>query len=259
MTTKLSTRRVSKTFTRKGDPLLALDEVDLDIQAGEFVSLIGASGCGKTTLLRIMHGLISPTSGEVLVDGQAVRKPSRTRGFVLQSDSLLPWRNVQDNVALGLELEHRSRSEMTTIATELLELVGLQGFESHYPSELSGGMRQRVNLARALAIDPDILFMDEPFAAVDAQTREVMQRELLRIWEVKRKTVVFVTHQLDEAVYLSDRVIVLGRRPGRVRDDVTIDIPRPRGLEVKRTPEFVQLVDRIWSQIEDEVVEDASA
>lgn len=251
---KLETRGLSKKFIRKNDELLVLDDVDIQIKAGEFVSIIGASGCGKTTLLRMLHGLIKPSAGEVLADGKVVSGPTRQRGFVLQHASLLPWRTVLANVTFGLELDGMPRAEAKAHAMKLLDLVGLKGFESHYPAEISGGMQQRVNIARALAIDPDILLMDEPFAAVDAQTREVMQTELLRIWDADRKTVVFVTHQLDEAVYLSDRVIVLGAHPGTVKEVVTVDLPRPRNLGIKRTHEFVDIVDHIWKLIEEEVV-----
>lgn len=254
MTHKLETTRLHKTFTRRGEELLVLDDVEIQIEAGEFVSIIGASGCGKTTLLRMLHGLIKPTGGEVRADGKVVTGPDRSRGFVLQQASLLPWRNVLDNVTFGLELDGVDSKQAKATAMDLLDRVGLAGFESHYPSEISGGMQQRVNIARALAIDPDILLMDEPFAAVDAQTREIMQTELLRIWDADRKTVVFVTHQLDEAVYLSDRVIVLGARPGHVREVVDIDLPRPRDLSVKRSHEFIDIVDRIWKLIENEVV-----
>lgn len=256
MQPKLQTRALSKRFVRRGETLQVLDDINISIGSGEFVSLLGASGCGKTTLLRILHGLLSPTTGEVVVDGKPVHRPDRSRGFVLQHDSLLPWRTVLANVTFGLEVHRLGRQEARARARELLALVGLTGFESHYPGEISGGMRQRVNLARALAIQPDMLLMDEPFAALDAQTREVMQSELLRIWEVHRKTVIFVTHQLEEAVFLSDRIIVLGARPGRVREDIPIDLPRPRELSIKRTPQFTRYVDRIWQLIEREVIQD---
>ncbi|MFY1632931.1 ABC transporter ATP-binding protein [Solwaraspora sp. WMMB335] len=254
MSYKLEGRSLGKTFTRRDSALTVLEDVSIAVRPGEFVSIIGASGCGKTTLLRMLHGLIAPTTGEVLIDGERIDGPTRQRGFVLQQASLLPWRTVLDNVTFGMELDHLPGAQAKARARELIKLVGLTGFESHYPSEISGGMQQRVNIARALAIEPDILFMDEPFAAVDAQTREVMQAELLRIWDLDRKTVVFVTHQLDEAVYLSDRVIVLGARPGRVREILTIDLPRPRTLAVKRSHEFADYVDRVWKLIENEVV-----
>lgn len=223
------------------------------IHPSEFVSIVGASGCGKTTFLRILDGLIEPTSGEVLIDGRKVSAPSSDRAFVFQKDSLWPWRTAADNVRFGLQIQRRPRQEADAIVENLIQLVGLKGFESHYPHELSGGMRQRVNLARALAVSPEILLMDEPFASLDAQTREVMQLELLGIWNKRKKTVVFVTHQIDEAVYLSDRVIVFTARPSRIKEILQINIPRPRPLGIKRTQEFLGYVDRVWKLIEEEV------
>jgi NitT/TauT family transport system ATP-binding protein len=247
--TKLAISRLDKSF---GD-LEALRGIDLAVERGEFISVVGPSGCGKTTFLRIIAGLEQATSGEVLLDGHAVRKPGSDRGFVFQNDSLLPWRTVLDNAIIGRELTGAVGPADRRHTIELLKLVGLEGFEHYHPRQLSGGMRQRVNLARALAIDPEILLMDEPFAALDAQTREIMQTELLRIWERGQKTVLFVTHQIDEAVFLSDRVLVFARRPGRLQAEVKIPLPRPRNLAMKRTSEFVTLVDRIWRMIEDDV------
>src|SRR5204863_5220987 len=197
----------------------------------------------KTTFLRIVAGLEPASSGEVELDGRAVKRPGGDRGFVFQTDNLLPWRTVFANAIIGREVAGRVGPAERQRTRELLKLVGLEGFESYHPRQLSGGMRQRVNLARALAIDPEILLMDEPFSALDAQTREIMQTELLRIWESGRKTVLFITHQIDEAVYLSDSVMVFGRRPGRVQETVTIDLPRPRALSIKRSPAFVAYVD----------------
>jgi NitT/TauT family transport system ATP-binding protein len=182
-----------------------------------------------------------------------VARPGPDRGFVFQQDALFPWRTVLDNIVFGLEVQGRAKRESHGRADELIRLVGLTGFEQHYPHELSGGMRQRANLARALTIDPDILLMDEPFAALDAQTREIMQAELLRVWRSNRKTVLFVTHQIDEAVYLADRVVVMTSRPGQIKAVLEVDIPRPRDLSVKRTPQFLHLVDAIWAMIEEEV------
>jgi NitT/TauT family transport system ATP-binding protein len=247
--TKLAVSRLSKSF---GD-LEALRGINLAVERGEFISVVGPSGCGKTTFLRIIAGLEQATSGEVLLDGHVVRKPGSDRGFVFQNDSLLPWRTVLDNAIIGRELAGPVGPADRQQTMELLKLVGLEGFERYHPRQLSGGMRQRVNLARALAIDPQILLMDEPFAALDAQTREIMQTELLRIWERGQKTVLFVTHQIDEAVFLSDRVLVLARRPGRLQAEVKIPLARPRNLTIKRTSEFVALVDRIWRMIEDDV------
>ncbi|MBV9169703.1 MAG: ABC transporter ATP-binding protein [Chloroflexi bacterium] len=250
---KLEARNISMMYTRRETRFAALRDVSLQVQQGEFISLVGASGCGKTTFLRIVDGLITPTRGQILVDGREVRGPGPDRGFVFQQDALFPWRTVLDNVIFGLEVQGRGKREARSLADHFVELVGLSGFEHHFPHELSGGMRQRANLARALTIDPAILLMDEPFAALDAQTRELMQSELLRIWRSNRKTVLFVTHQIDEAVYLADRVVVMTSRPGQVKAILEVGIPRPRSLSVKRTPRFLELVDAIWAMIEEEV------
>lgn len=250
---KLQTRGLGKRFQRGDSVVPALRGVDLSVRDGEFVSLVGASGCGKSTFLRLVDGLITPTSGEVMLDGTRVSGPGTDRAFVFQEDRMLPWRTVQRNVILGLELKGVPKREAAATAEQLLDLVGIPAFAHHYPRELSGGMRQRANLARALAIDPEVLLMDEPFASLDGQTREIMQAELLHIWDERRKTVLFVTHQIDEAVYLSDRVIVFTVRPGRVKADVTIDLPRPRTLAMKRSAEFGAHVDQVWGLIEQEV------
>jgi NitT/TauT family transport system ATP-binding protein len=236
-----------------GAPLRVLEAVDLAVAPGEFVTLVGPSGCGKTTLLRVIDGLIAPSAGTVLINEQPVRGPGPDRGFVFQYDSLLPWRTVRDNVLVGREIQRRLGPADREEARRYLRLVGLEGFERHYPHQLSGGMRQRVNLARALLLDPDVLLMDEPFAALDAQTRELMQAELLHIWEYAHKTVVFVTHQVDEAIFLSDRVVVMGTRPGRVKAIVDVPFSRPRSLRLKRTGEFGAVADHIWNLIEAEV------
>jgi NitT/TauT family transport system ATP-binding protein len=249
----MSSKLVISGLTKWFGDLEALRSLDLEIERGAFISVVGPSGCGKTTFLRILAGLEPATSGEVLLDGRAVRKPGGDRGFVFQSDNLLPWRSVLANAMIGPEVAGTNGPAVRQRTLDLLKLVGLAGFEDYYPRQLSGGMRQRVNLARALAIDPEILLMDEPFSALDAQTREIMQTELMRIWEQGRKTVVFVTHQIDEAVFLSDRVLVFGRRPGRLQESVDIALPRPRSLPLKRTPAFVHYVDHIWRLIEDDV------
>jgi NitT/TauT family transport system ATP-binding protein len=246
---KLAVQHLSKRF---GD-LEALRDVSLEIERGGFVSVVGPSGCGKTTFLRIVAGLEPASAGRVLLDDRVVTKPGGDRGFVFQSDNLLPWRTVLTNAMIGPEIAGRDGAPERKRTLGFLKLVGLEGFEQYFPRQLSGGMRQRVNLARALAIDPEVLLMDEPFSALDAQTREIMQTELMRIWEQGRKTVLFVTHQIDEAVFLSDRVLVFARRPGRLQESVTIDLPRPRALSIKRTPEFVRYVDHIWRLIEDDV------
>lgn len=254
MTPLLRIQGIGKTFERAGKPSVeALRAINLSIQEGEFVSIVGASGSGKSTLLRIIDGLLAPTAGSVYVDGKIVTRPGPDRAMVFQQDSLLPWRTVTENVGYGLSLANRPKHEVAQIAQRFIDLTGLKGFEGHYPHQLSGGMRQRVNVARALAVDPRILLLDEPFAALDAQTREIMQTELLSIWQRTRKTVLLITHQIDEAVFLSDRVVVLSARPGRVREEVEVELPRPRELKLKRAPTFVKHVDHIWKLIEAEV------
>lgn len=245
---------ISKIFERPGRPSVeALKDISLSIRKGEFVSIVGASGSGKSTLLRIIDGLTAPSGGSVAVGGKTVNTPGKDRAVVFQQDSLLPWKNVIDNVAYGLTIAGIPRADRERTARHFIRVSGLSGFEQHYPHQLSGGMRQRVNVARALTVSPDILLLDEPFAALDAQTREVMQTELLRIWDEEKKTVVLITHQIDEAVFLSDRVVVFSARPGQVREEIDIELPRPRGLELKRDPRFVDYVDRIWKLIEEEV------
>lgn len=250
---KLSIRGLSKSFRKGEQTIEALRNLSVDIREGEFVGIVGASGCGKTTMLRLIDGLTEPTAGSVLVDGKPLERPGEQLAFVFQQDGLLPWRTVMGNTVFGPELQGRNKAESTSTAQRFLRLVGLTQFPRHFPHELSGGMRQRVNLARALTVGADILLMDEPFAALDAQTREIMQAELLRIWNETRKTVLLVTHQIEEAVFLSDRVLIFTTRPGRLKDEVVIDIPRPRDLSVKRTPAFAQYTDYIWRAIEEEV------
>jgi ABC-type nitrate/sulfonate/bicarbonate transport system ATPase subunit len=255
----LEVRAISHSFTRNEETTQVCEDINLDVKPGEFLSIVGPSGCGKTTLLRIVGGLIAPTAGDILSNGKTVKGPDSSRTFVFQQDSLFPWRTLAGNVGFGLEVGSRvrrggmSRKEWKARTeeqvTEAIELVGLTKFSGHYPHELSGGMRQRANLARALALRPETLLMDEPFSALDAQTRELMQAELLRIWRQNRSTVIFITHQIDEAVYLSDRVAVMSSGPGRIREMIDIDLPRPRDLEVKRTPAFIAYTDRIWRLI----------
>ena len=249
MARKLQISHLGKSFGE----LRALQDINLVVERGEFIAVVGPSGCGKTTFLRIVAGLEPASAGEVKLDSRPVSGPGLDRGFVFQTDNLLPWRTVFANAIIGREVAGQVGPAERQRTMELLKLVGLEGFESYHPRQLSGGMRQRVNLARALAIDPEIHLMDEPFSSLDAQTREIMQTELMRIWEAGRKTVLFVTHQIDEAVFLADRVFVFARRPGRLRENVAIELPRPRALAIKRTAEFVRYVDHIWRLIEDDV------
>ncbi len=239
-------KNVSATFGESDKAVHALGPVDLTVEAGEFVSLVGPSGAGKTTLLRILSGGCMPASGHVSCGDRS----GRGRAVVFQEDRLLPWRSVLDNVAFALEIRGVNKRTRHAEAERCLELVGIADFKQRYPHELSGGMRQRANLARAFAIEPDVLLMDEPFAALDHQTREIMQFELLAIWERTRPTVLFVTHQIDEAVYLSDRLIVLSGRPGKIKADLPVELPRPRDLAIKREPDFHALVDHVWSLLE---------
>jgi len=253
---KIAIRDVTRVFPvrrekGKSEDFVALKAVNFEVREREFLSVVGPSGCGKSTLLDILAGLNHATSGEVLIDGKPVTGPALDRGIVLQGYALFPWRTVRQNVEFGLEVKKLPKLKRHEIADRFIELVGLQEFRNHLPHELSGGMRQRVALARALAYDPDILLMDEPFAAVDAQTRETLQEELLRIWETTKKTVIFVTHSIEEAVFLSDRIVVLSSNPGMVRDIITIDLPRPRTADAIRSSEVAtDLRHRVWQLLQ---------
>jgi len=247
-------RNVNLTFRPANRaPLRALGGFDIDVEEGEFLSIVGPSGCGKSTFLNILLGLIKPDSGELTMKGKKIAGPGIDRAMVFQEFGLLPWRTVRHNIELGLELKKVPAAKRHAVAERLVALVGLGGFESHYPHELSGGMKQRVGLARALATDPDVLLMDEPFAALDAQTRDLMQVELLRIWREARKTVLFVTHQIDEAIYLSDRVMVMSKRPGHAKKTFVIGLSRPREYEMRVTPQFNDLKLEIWNTLKDEI------
>jgi len=252
---KVEARGLQKNFQNRQtrESIEVLRDINVSVSPGEFLTIVGPSGCGKTTLLRIFAGLIPANGGDVLYDGEPINGPSMRMGFVFQSDNLMPWRTVAANVGLGPELRGEGKRSYGPRVESLLELVGLAGFGGYYPPQLSGGMRQRVNLARALAIEPDVLLMDEPFAALDAQTREIMQDELLRIWRATHNTVIFITHQIDEAVFLADRLMIMSARPGRVQELIPIEIERPRSLEIKRDPRFVQVADHVWHSIERQV------
>jgi NitT/TauT family transport system ATP-binding protein len=242
----VTVKGVCKSF----DDLEVIRDLNLKVADDEFVSFIGPSGCGKTTILRLIAGLEEPTEGEIYEDDNLVEGPGSDRGVVFQEFALFPWRTVIKNIEFGLEMKRIPKEKRREIALEFIDLVNLEGFEDAYPKELSGGMKQRVGIARALANDPDVLLMDEPFGSLDAQTRNIMQRELLRIWQKKSKTVIFVTHSVDEALYLSDRVIVLTARPASVKKDFIIDLPRPRD---RAGEEFAKMRHALLAEVEDEV------
>lgn len=229
----------------------AIKQLDLTVRQGEFLAIVGPSGCGKSTFLDMIAGLAKPSSGEILIDGKKITGPALDRGIVLQGYALFPWRTVRKNVEFGLEVKKVPEKEREAISQRYIELVGLKNFENRYPHELSGGMKQRVAIARALAYDPDVLLMDEPFAAVDAQTRETLQEELLRIWEKTKKTIVFVTHGIDEAVFLADRVAVMTANPGTIKDIVTINLPRPRD-GIRSSAEFGWIRHKIWGLLQND-------
>ena len=253
---KLEARDVTVHYRRQryGDDFLAVSGATLGIDSGEFVAIVGPSGCGKTTFLNAVDGLIPISGGSLKLDGKEITRPGHDRAMVFQQPSLLPWRTVLGNVLYGIEGQNGATSgDARDVARRHIQLVGLAGFEDAFPGELSGGMQQRVNLARALATDPEILLLDEPFAALDAQMRETMQLELLRIWSQTQKTALFVTHDIVEAIYLADRVIVFTARPGRVKLTVRVDLPRPRDLRIKREPRFLDYELRLWESIHEEV------
>jgi NitT/TauT family transport system ATP-binding protein len=228
--------------TKDGNDIHALQDINLDIPAAEFISIVGPSGCGKTTLLKILAGILKRSAGDVVMRGRSLSGPSRELGVVFQAPVLLPWRTVLQNVMVPIEVQKRDRAEFEARARQLIAMVGLSGFENKYPSELSGGMQQRVGICRALVHDPSFLLMDEPFGALDAMTRESMNEELQRIWSESRKTILLVTHSIPEAVYLADRVVVMTPRPGRIVDVIPVDLPRPRSLGMQTTTEFGRFV-----------------
>ena len=247
-------RGLVKTFRRGSLEVDAIRGFDLDIAEGEFVAIVGPSGCGKSTFLHILGGFEPLTSGELMVGGKPVSPPGPDRGMVFQEYALYPWRTVERNITWGLEVQHVPRHERQAIADRLLAMVGLTHFRNHYPAELSGGMKQRVAIARTLAFDPRILLLDEPFGALDAQNRELMQEELQTIWYGTRKTAVFITHDIDEAVYLADRVIVFTARPGRAKADIAIALPRPRAIEIKKSPAYAAYRNEVWDLLRGEVL-----
>jgi NitT/TauT family transport system ATP-binding protein len=254
---EIELRNLSQVFyvknrgTKKLKEFVALENFSLNIVKGEFVTVVGPSGCGKSTLLDIVSGLVPPNSGEVIIKGHRMTGPAPDRGFIMQGYALFPWRTVKKNIAYGLEVKHIPFKDRPGIIQDYIRLVGLEGFEDRYPNELSGGMRQRVAIARSLAYDPNLLLMDEPFAAVDAQTREILQDELLRIWEKTGKTIIFVTHNIDEAVLLGDRVIVMTESPGRIKKIVPVNLPRPRtAADMRVSADYQWLTHKIWELLQ---------
>jgi NitT/TauT family transport system ATP-binding protein len=249
---RLSIRNASKTFPgvrRSATPTQALLPVNLDVADNDFITVLGPSGCGKSTLLRMVAGLETPTTGEILLDGQPISGPGADRGVVFQSYTLFPWLTVRQNICFGLREKRMPAAQQREISDYFIAQVGLRGFEEHYPKQLSGGMQQRTALARALANDPKIMLLDEPFGALDNQTRTLMQELLLGIWEQHKKTVLFITHDIDEAIFMANRVLVMTARPGRVKSDVTIDLPHPRHYTMKTSPEFADYKARLTEEI----------
>ncbi|MDP1444322.1 ABC transporter ATP-binding protein [Acinetobacter schindleri] len=261
MTIALKMDHVRKEFPAKSNgkepatPFVAVENVTLDIQQGEFVSIVGPSGCGKSTLLDLIAGLTKPSSGQILLSGKQITQPGLDRGIVFQQYALYPWLTALENIEFGLEAKGVDKQTRREKAEYYLKLVGLAGFEKHYPNELSGGMKQRVAIARSLAYEPEILLMDEPFAALDAQTRETLQEELIKIWQSSKKTIVFITHSIDEAIFLSQRVAIMTSRPGRIKD--VIEIPeslKSNAEDIRSTAEYGKLRHQIWSQLSEEVI-----
>jgi NitT/TauT family transport system ATP-binding protein/sulfonate transport system ATP-binding protein len=258
---KLAIEAVGRTFAgvRGGKPTVALEPVTLRVEDNDFITILGPSGCGKSTLLRIVAGLDNPTSGRTLLDGAPVAGPGADRGMVFQSYTLFPWLTVRENICFGLREKGMAQARQDEIAAHYVERDGLAGFEHHYPKMLSGGMQQRTAIARALANDPKILLLDEPFGALDNQTRALMQELLLGIWEAEKKTVLFVTHDIEEAIFMAGRVVVMSARPGRIKAEVAVDLPHPRHYTLKTTPEFSALKARLTEEIRVEALKVAAA
>lgn len=250
----LSLRGVSKRFVSRGKLVCALQDIDLDVHAGEFLSFVGPSGCGKTTLLNVIVGLLPPSAGEIFYAGCRVRGINPAVGYVTQQDNLFPWRTLRKNVLLPMELRREPREDWEVRAIALIKKVGLSGFEDHYPHELSGGMRQRANIIRTLIYNPDVILMDEPFGPLDAQTRLALQSQLLRLWQEERKTILFVTHDLTEAITLADRVALMSARPGRIKSLNPVPIPRPRDVyHMHHAAGYQELYDKLWEELREEV------
>ncbi|WP_232698092.1 ABC transporter ATP-binding protein [Brevibacillus daliensis] len=251
-TPKLVIDNVGKIFSTKGGEVVALDQTSFSVMNGEFVTILGPSGCGKSTILRVVAGLEEPTSGHVFLDGKEIKGPGPDRGMVFQSYTLYPWLTVKDNITFGLQLKGISKKEQDEIAHHYLDIIGLTGFDKHYPIQLSGGMKQRVAIARALANEPEILLMDEPFGALDAQTRSIMQEILLKVWEESKKTILFITHDVEESIFLGDSIYVMTARPGRLKKNIKVPLPRPRDYQNKSSADFLALKLELLELIREE-------
>ena len=249
---KLRIHHVSKVFEQKEQAITALEDTNFDVREGEFVTILGPSGCGKSTILKVIAGLTEPSSGYVMLNNQRINGPGADRGMVFQAYTLFPWLTVEENIGFGLQLKGMAKAQRQEIVQHYLELIGLNGFGAMYPNNLSGGMKLRVAIARALANDPEVLLMDEPFGALDAQTRTVMQELLLKVWEESHKTILFVTHDIDEAIFMGDRVYVMTARPGRLKAELPVPLPRPREFSIKTSPEFMRLKGEILELIREE-------
>jgi NitT/TauT family transport system ATP-binding protein len=252
---KVHIENVKKTYAGRTGEIVALNGVNLDIKDNEFITVVGPSGCGKSTLLNIIAGLLAPTSGKVICSGKEVAGTGSDRGVVFQQYALFPWLTVLKNVRFGLKMKGLKNEEADEIAMKYIKMVDLEQFKDHYPKELSGGMKQRVALARAYAANPDVLLMDEPFGALDAQTRTQLQQDLLDIWEKEQKTCFFITHDVDEAIILGQRVVIMSARPGRIKSIIDVDIPYPRDQATKLTPRYIELRNEIWSLVYKEFLE----
>ena len=251
---KIQIEGVSKDFLRGKETIAALKDISLDITEGEFVVIVGASGCGKTTLLNLIAGFISPTRGRIRLNGEEVRGIDPRCGMIFQQYALFPWKTVLDNVAFGLKMKGIPKKERTAIAATYIDMVGLTGFEESYPNALSGGMKQRVSIARALANDPEVMLLDEPFAALDAMTRQILQEQLIHIYEKQQKTVLFITHAIDEALMLASRIVIMTARPGQIAQDLHNELPRPRDVSVQLSEDYLSLKRVIWDTVQAEVL-----
>jgi len=251
---KISVQNVTKVFSGKRGEVTALKDLTLDVKDGEFLVIVGASGCGKSTLLNLVAGFDSPSDGRVFLDGQPVVGITPECGMIFQQYALFPWKTVQDNIEFGLKMKRMAKTERRERAAKFIDMVGLKGFEKSYPHHLSGGMKQRVSIARSLANNPKVMLLDEPFAALDAMTRQVLQEQLVRIYEKHRKTIIFITHSIDEALLLSSRIMVMTARPGRIAQEIPNDLPHPRNAEVQLSTRYMELKRHIWGSVQAEVL-----